>query len=79
MLPSEIPELPTDPPVRGFPIVWKLLHDSPGQVCIPNCFVSFCLLYFALPPFEKSGLPFWVPGVLHQCSEVVLCKLLSIK
>ena len=30
MLPSEIPNLPTNPPVRGFPIVWKLLllHDS---------------------------------------------------
>ena len=25
MLPSEIPKLPTDPPVRGFPGVWKLL------------------------------------------------------
>ena len=25
MLPSEIPKLPTDPPVRGFPTVWKLL------------------------------------------------------
>ena len=34
MLPSEIPKLPTDPPVRGFPGVWKLLllHDSlPGM------------------------------------------------
>ena len=33
MLPSEIPKLPTDPLVRGFPGVWKLLllHDSlPG-------------------------------------------------
>jgi len=29
MLPSEIPKLPTDPPVRGFPTVWKLflLHN----------------------------------------------------
>ena len=25
MLPSEIPKLPTDPPVRGFPTIWKLL------------------------------------------------------
>ena len=32
MLPSEIPKLPTDPLVRGFPGVWKLLfYDSlPG-------------------------------------------------
>ena len=29
MLPSEIPKLPTDPPVRGFRDVWKLLfYDS---------------------------------------------------
>ena len=29
MLPSEIPKLPTDLPVRGFPAVWKiLLHNS---------------------------------------------------
>ena len=30
MLPSEIPKLPTDPPVKGFLGVWKLflLHDS---------------------------------------------------
>ena len=25
MLPSEIPKLPTDPLVRGFPGVWKIL------------------------------------------------------
>ena len=29
MLASEIPKLPTDPPVTGFPGVWKLLfYDS---------------------------------------------------
>src|SRR5574337_774233 len=31
----------------------------------------FYLLYFVLPPFEDNGLPFWVPGVLCQHSEVV--------
>ena len=48
MLPSEIPKLPTDPPVRGFPTVWKifLLHDFlPGQVPIPNSFVSLFVFY----------------------------------
>ena len=82
MLLSEILELPADLPVRGFPTVWKLLllHDiSPGQVSVPNSCLYFCLLNFVLPPFEKIGLPFWVPGVLHQCSEVVLWKLLSIQ
>ena len=83
MLPSEIPKLPTDPPVRGFPTMWKLLllHNSllrtglhPYLFCLP-----FCLLYYVLYSFEENGLPFWVPGVLCQCSEVVLWKLLSIQ
>ena len=29
-------------------------------------------------PFEDNGLPFWVPRVLRQCSEVVLWYLLSV-
>ena len=41
--------------------------------------LSFCLLYFVLPTFEKNRLPFWVPGVLYQCSEVALWKLFSIQ
>ncbi|MES9360093.1 hypothetical protein ABEQ44_12545, partial [Cutibacterium acnes] len=41
-------------------------------------FVCFCL-YFVLPTFKENGLPFWVPGVLHQCSEVVYWKFLSIQ
>ena len=51
MLPSEIPKLPTDTPVRGFPIVWKLLllYDSlPGQVSIPNTFVSLSFIFFPI-------------------------------
>ena len=31
------------------------------------------------PNFEEIGLPFWVPGVLRQHSEVVLWKLLHIQ
>ena len=52
MLPSEIPKLPTEALVRGFPAVWKLvlLHDSlPVLVSIPNSFVS--LLVFRPPSF----------------------------
>ena len=32
-----------------------------------------------LSPFEENGLPFWVPGVLCQHSEVVLWNLLSVQ
>ena len=48
MLPAEIPKLPTDSPVRGFPGVWKLLlfHDSLlGTSLCPNSFVSLCIFY----------------------------------
>ena len=41
--------------------------------------LSFCLLYFVLPTFEKNVLPFWVSGVLCQCLEVIWWKLLSIQ
>ena len=44
----------------------------------PFC-LSFYLLYFVLPPFEDKGLPFWVPDVLCQHSEVVLWNLLSVQ
>ena len=70
-----------DPPVRGFPGVWKVLlfHTSlPGVGLSPWPFcLSFYLLYFVLLPFEDNGLPFWVPGVLCQCSGVVLWNFLS--
>ena len=82
MLPSEIPKLPTDLLMRGFPDVWKLLlHDSlPRMSLNPSMFcLCFHLLRFILPPFEEIGLPFWVPGVLCQHSEVVLWKLLVIQ
>ena len=52
---------------------------SSGWVFVPLFCLSFCLLYFVLPPFEGNRLPFWVPGVLRQRSEVVLWKLLSIQ
>ena len=49
-----------------------------GWSSVPTSFVSFCLLYFFLPPFEDNGLLFWVPGVLCQHSEAVLWNLLSV-
>jgi len=41
--------------------------------------LSFYLLYFFLPPFEDNGLPFWMPNVLWQHSEIVLWNLLSVQ
>ena len=52
----------------------------PPQVWSPSLtLLSFCLLYFVLPPFKENRLPFWVPGVFLYHSEVVLWKLLSIQ
>ena len=49
----------------------SFMTPSPGQITVPNSFfLSFCLLYFVLPPFEENGLPFWVPDALCQHSEV---------
>ena len=78
MLPSEIPKLPTDPPVRGSPGVWKLLRLPPpphlGMGHRPYLFcLSFYLLYFVLPPFKDS----WRPSCLSGClvSSASLQKL----
>ena len=75
MLPSVVPRLATDSAVRVFPGVWKpLFFRLPSRDgAHPYLFcLSFCLLYFFLPPFEDSGLLFWVPDVFWQHSEVVL-------
>ena len=46
----------------------------------PPAFGSQSYSYSSLKThFEENGLPFWVPGVRHQCSEVVLWKLFSIQ
>ena len=42
-----------------------------GQSSLPTSFVSF-FVHFFLPVFEDNDLPFWVPDVLCQHSEVVL-------
>ena len=54
MLPSEVPRLTTDSPVRVFPGVWKLLFFKtpfPGRISVPTSFVSlfiFCIFSYLL-------------------------------
>ena len=83
MLPSEVPSLATDLPVRVFPGVWKVLSflrlpswDGSPSLSLFYLFLSFILF---LPPFKDNGLLFWVPGILCQHSEVVLWNLLSVQ
>ena len=80
-MPSEIPKLPTDPPVIEFPTVWKVvLQDSlPRMGLIPKSFVCFYLLYFCPTSFWREWAASLVPGVFHQHSEAVLWKLLNIQ
>lgn len=68
----EVPKLPTDPPVRGFPIVLKLLlHDS-----LPRMFLCpiFCLTFhlnplsYIIPRDWFAFLGIWGPLlVLRSC------------
>ena len=81
MLPSEVPRLATDSPVRVFPGVWKLLSflrlpSWEGSLSLP---LLSLFLSFILPPFKGNGLLFWVPDVLCRHSEVVLWNLLSVQ
>ena len=84
MLPSEVPRLTTDSPVRVFPGVLKLLSflrlaSQYGSLSLSTLSVFLSFIYFFRPPFEDNGLLFWVPDVLCQHSEVVLWNLLSIQ
>ena len=40
---------------------------------------SYSSLKTSSSPFKDNGLPSWVPDVLCQHSEVVLCNLLSVQ
>ena len=62
-LPSEMWKLPPDPPVRGFPGVWKLpllRLPSPGQVFIPSSLSLFLSFIFCPTSFQRWWAAF--PG-----------------
>ena len=62
--------------VETFPPSRLRPQDRSPSLTLLSLFLSFI---FVLPPFEENGLTFWVPGILHQRSEIVLWKLLSIQ
>ena len=56
----------------------RLHFQFPGMVLHPYHFcLSFCPLYFFLPPFEDNGLLFWVPDVLCRQAEL-FCGIYSV-
>ena len=70
---------PQTRPWEGFLVLETSLLWLPPWGRSPSLTLLSFLLSFFLPPFEDNGLPFWVPGGLHQHSEVALWYLLSIQ
>ena len=83
MLPSEVPRLATDLPVRVFPGVWKLLsflrlasQDISPSLRLLALFLSFI---FFPTSFRRKWAAFLGAWCLCQHSEVVLWNLLSVQ
>ena len=70
MLPSEIPKLPTDPPVRGFLLCgnFSFMTPSPGQVSIPNYFASPFVFYIV--PYLLSNRMGCLSGCLVSFASI---------
>ena len=75
---SETPPLrhPQSLPAKGLPCVWKpfLLHSSLPLVQVPSLLFCLCFffVFFALPRYMGSFLPFGRSEVFCQCSVGVL-------
>ena len=83
MLPSVVPMLATDLPVRVFPGVWELLSflrlpSQDGALSLPLLSLFLSFIFFPTS-FWRHGLLFWVPDVLCRHSEVVLWNFLSVQ
>ena len=71
MFPSEIPKLPTDPPVRVFPGVWKpLFLKIPflGWSSVPTSFVFLFIFYIFSYLLSKTMGCF--PGCLMSSTSI---------
>ena len=82
MLPSEIPKLPTDAYERvSYCLETSPLSRLPPQDGSPSLTHLPLILSFIFcsTSFQREWAAFLVPGVLHQRSEAVLWKLLSIQ
>ena len=73
MFPSEIPKLLTDPPVRGFPTIWKLLlHKSlprmgPHSLTLLSPFLSFIFFPTSFRRAWAACLGVWCSPLVFKC------------
>ena len=74
MLPSEIPRLATDPPVRVFPGVWKLLFfKTPFPEWI-SALASFVSLLSFVSLFIFYILSYLLPNTMGCLSVCLMCS-----
>ena len=81
ILPSEIRKLPSDPPVRGFPGVWRLpllRLPSPGWVSIPSSFVSLFIFYILFYLLLKTMGCFSGRLMSSASDQKLFCALFSV-
>ena len=80
MLPSEVPRLATDSPVRVFPGVWKLLFFKtpfPGQSSIPTFFASLFIFYIFSYLLSKTIGCFSGCLMSSACIQKLFCGIYS--
>ena len=81
MLPSEVPSLATDLPVRVFPGVWKpFFFNTPflGQISVPTSFVSLFIFYIFSYLLSKTMGCF--SGCLMSSARIqkLFCEIYSV-
>ena len=77
---SKTPHRPTGERVSWCLETSPLLRLRPQDGSLSLTLLSLFLSFIFCPTsFQREWLPFWVPGVLRQCSEVILWYLLSVQ
>ena len=81
MLPSEVPKLSTDLPVRVFPGVWKPLFFKtpfPGWISVPTSFVSLFIFYIFSYLLSKTMGCFYGCQMSSASIQKLFCGIYSV-
>ena len=76
---SKTPQRPSYERVSYYLETSSRVPSQGGSLSLTLCLFVFYILSYLFFFFEENGLPFWVPAVVRQHSEVALWKLLSIQ